>query len=582
MKKIGLLFAFIFAISEQGFGQLKYDNVWTIGFRKITPSPNGYPLGGIVTNFNDSPPSFILQDYIFDRPKATISDKKGQLVAYTNGCVVVNRNHELMVNGDTLNPGNVFLEFCENGDYPLWQPTIFLPKPGSDNLYYLFHIRDDDYSWDPINLMYSVIDASGDAGNGAVVTKNKSVLSDSSHLGGYVTATHHANGRDWWVVVPREFSNNMHVTLLTPDTVEYKGMQDFDHLNLEIDNYPWGSQTAFSADGCKYFRNSPKSLFILDFDRCTGQLSNPLRLDWDSLPFGGGGVAVSPNSRFLYLSSGETVQQYDLWSSDLAASMQVVAQYDGFLAPYSTKFFQMMPGPDGKIYIVSTADSKVLHVIHNPNVRGLACNVEQHAYILPARTSVLTPNFANYNLGPIDGSTCDTLGINNLPIARFQWNVEDTLSPMHIAFTDYTYHAPTSWHWDFGDGSSSAETNPVHLYAVPGIYTVCLIACNANACDTVCQMVEIKAVHTLELFSEGETVQLWPNPARDLLHLQSESLIESIKIFDSLGGEVVLPSQAVIVEGQIAIDIHLLPPGLYYFSLRAGNKIWGGRFVKGG
>ena len=581
MKKVFLLLLFFISISPYSFSQLKHDNIWTIGYGSIGQSPSGYPYGGIIMDFTSLPPLFTLQNYWVDSPLAAISDKNGQLIAYTDGCRIISQNHQIIMNGDTLNPGEVFNQFCGLVGYPLWQPTIFLPKPDSDSQYYLFHIRSDDYSWNPINLMYSVIDALGDAGNGAVVTKNNSVLSDSLHLGGYVTATRHANGRDWWVVVPREFSNNMHVTLLTPDTVEYKGMQDFDHLNLEIDNYPWSSQTAFSADGSKYFRNSPKSLLVLDFDRCTGQLSNPVRLDWDSLPFGGGGVAVSPNSRFLYLTSGNTVQQYDLWATDLASSMQVVATYDGFLAPFETNFFQMMPGPDGKIYIISTYDNNVLHVIHNPNVRGITCNVEQHAYTLPARTSIFTPNFANYNLGPIDGSTCDTLGINNLPIARFQWNVEDTLSPMHIAFTDYTYHAPTSWHWDFGEGSSSADTNPVHLYAVPGVYTVCLIACNANACDTVCQAVEIKAVHTLELLSEGETVRLWPNPARDLLHLQSESLIESIKIFDSLGGEVVLPSQAVIVEGQIAIDIHRLPPGLYYFSLRAGDKRWGGRFVKG-
>ena len=93
---------------------------------------------------------------------------------------------------------------------------------------------------------------------------------------------------------------------------------------------------------------------MLDFDRCTGTLSNPVRLDWDSVPSGGGGVAVSPNSRFLYLSSGGTVQQYDLWASDLAASMQVVAVYDGTLVPYPANFFQMMSGPDGKIYIITT------------------------------------------------------------------------------------------------------------------------------------------------------------------------------------------------------------------------------------
>jgi hypothetical protein len=408
MKKIFLLVLFL-PVATSIYAQLKHDNVWTLGYGKIAPSPSGYPFGGVIMDFSSSPPSLTLQSYIFDRPKASISDKNGNLVAYTNGCMVLNRNHQLMANGDTLSPGAVFVEFCEDGDYPLWQPCIFLPMPGSDSLYYLFHLRDDDWLWNPMNLMYSIIDASGDSGNGAVISKNNIVLSDSVYLGNYVTATRHGNGRDWWIVNPRRYSNNIHVSLLSAEGVTYKGMQIFDNLGLEIDSAYCCSQTAFSHDGSKYFRNSTKNLVVYDFDRCSGKLSNPVRLDWDSLPFGGGGVATSPNSRFLYLTSGGTVQQYDLSAPDLAASMQVVAVYDGTLAPFPANFFQMMPAPDGKIYIISSYTNNILHVIHNPDSLGLACNVEQHAITLPARQGYFIPNFANYNLGPLD-PPCDTTG----------------------------------------------------------------------------------------------------------------------------------------------------------------------------
>ena len=101
------------------------------------------------------------------------------------------------------------------------------------------------------------------------------------------------------------------------------------------------------------------------------------------------------------------MQQYDLWASDLASSIQVVAEYDDTLAPYPANFFQMMPGPDAKIYIITTYDNRVLHVIHSPDSLGLACNVEQHAISLPARTSYFIPNFANYRLAALD-PPCDT------------------------------------------------------------------------------------------------------------------------------------------------------------------------------
>jgi hypothetical protein len=143
-------------------------------------------------------------------------------------------------------------------------------------------------------------------------------------------------------------------------------------------------------------------LMIYDFDRCTGVLSNPVRLSWDSLPFAGGGVATSPNSRYLYLTSGGDVQQYDLWAPDLVASKQIVAVYDGTMAPFLTTFFQMLPAPDGKIYIVASYENHVLHVINQPDLPGLACDVAQHAVDLPALTAYFFINFANYNLGPLD------------------------------------------------------------------------------------------------------------------------------------------------------------------------------------
>jgi hypothetical protein len=409
MKKIIFLTTYLIATSITAFAQLKHDYVWTMGYGKIGPSQIGYPFGGVVMDFNDSPLSLTLTEYIIDSPNAAISDKNGRLVAYTDGCRIINRKHKLMFNGDTLNPGEVYNEFCSIVSYPLWQSTLFLPKPESDSLYYLFHIRDDDMFHDPMNLMYSVLDASGDNGDGIVRSKNNSILSDSLYLGDYVTATRHGNGRDWWIVVQRRYSKGFHVSLLTPKGVTYMGIQ---YVVSKIDNSFWGSQAAFSQNGSKYFRNSQEGLLMLDFDRCNGTFSNPVYLDWDSNPFGGYGAATSPNSRYLYLSSGGTVQQYDLLSADLAASMQVVATYDGTLSPNPANFFQMMPGPDGKIYISTSNSNIALHVIHHPNEPGLACNVEQHAIILPARNIYFVPNFANYNLYDIPGSTCDTLGIN--------------------------------------------------------------------------------------------------------------------------------------------------------------------------
>ncbi|MEO8590451.1 MAG: hypothetical protein ABI432_13835, partial [Flavobacteriales bacterium] len=68
--------------------------------------------------------------------------------------------------------------------------------------------------------------------------------------------------------------------------------------------------------------------------------------------------------------------------------------------------------PDGKIYISTGNGTQHLHVIHTPDEPGLACNMEQHGIALPRYFSNSLPNHPNYHLGPVDGSVCDSLGIN--------------------------------------------------------------------------------------------------------------------------------------------------------------------------
>jgi PKD repeat protein len=49
----------------------------------------------------------------------------------------------------------------------------------------------------------------------------------------------------------------------------------------------------------------------------------------------------------------------------------------------------------------------------------------------------------------------------------------------------------TDYEWDFGDGITSTEENPVHAYADAGVYTVTLEACNMEGCTEFSQAVEV-------------------------------------------------------------------------------------------
>ena len=81
------------------------------------------------------------------------------------------------------------------------------------------------------------------------------------------------------------------------------------------------------------------------------------------------------------------------------------------------------------------------------------------------------------------------------PVASFTWTGPITGGEPEVSdvqFTDTSTGSPTSWDWDFGDGSPhSTEQNPLHVYATRGPYTVVLTATNAGGSDDDTQIVDM-------------------------------------------------------------------------------------------
>lgn len=70
------------------------------------------------------------------------------------------------------------------------------------------------------------------------------------------------------------------------------------------------------------------------------------------------------------------------------------------------------------------------------------------------------------------------------PMAGFEEDDSNSCSG-EISFTDLSSASASSWFWDFGDGNTSTQQNPVHNYASSGTYTVSLVASNSNGADTI-------------------------------------------------------------------------------------------------
>ncbi|HEY0751354.1 MAG TPA: PKD domain-containing protein, partial [Chitinophagaceae bacterium] len=68
--------------------------------------------------------------------------------------------------------------------------------------------------------------------------------------------------------------------------------------------------------------------------------------------------------------------------------------------------------------------------------------------------------------------------------ANFSANPTEGCAPMIVNFTDLSLGNPTSWFWDFGNGSTSTLKNPSTSYFNPGSYSITLTVTNANGTHT--------------------------------------------------------------------------------------------------
>jgi len=248
------------------------------------------------------------------------------------------------------------------------------------------------------------------SGLGKVISKNIPAIQDTL-FNGFLTAVKHGNGKDWWVLAPQHLENCFFKVLLSSNGVDSIGLQCFDGVPWELfdDN---GGQAAFSPDGTRYaVYQTCQGLNLYHFDRCDGELSNYTHISMEDDPCNLGGIAFSPNSRFLYVTTHLRVYQFDLWATDIAASKTLLAEWNGSnISGVIDYFFLCQLAPDNKIYIgTSSLDGLVnnMHVINSPNSEGLACNLVPGAINLPSTFHSSLPNFPHYRLGPIEGG-CDS------------------------------------------------------------------------------------------------------------------------------------------------------------------------------
>ena len=364
----------------------------------------------------------------FGKTNTCMSDSSGNFLFASNGAIVINAMGDTMENGDSLSPCMYTEDFAEYG-LDINQGSMALPFPGHPNVYVLFHekaayaIPDQSFEWN-----YSIIDMNLNGGLGKVNSKNNRIVLDTMLAVGNVMAVRHANGRDWWIFKASRESNKLYKLLLSTQGIINLDLIETNENSIHDIRGTSGSWLVFSPDGSKFAQwlhsglatgGVERFLKIGEFDRCTGTTFNEQLFTPPITTYvGPGTLAFSPNNRFLYLSYINYVYQFDLQASDITASIDTVAVFDGSTDPdfpmIQQTFYILQPAPDGKIYCSATSSIRAMHVINHPNVKGDCCDFRQHAVQLPAYYYCGLPNFPYYRLGPVDGSSCDTLGLDNI------------------------------------------------------------------------------------------------------------------------------------------------------------------------
>lgn len=178
-----------------------------------------------------------------------------------------------------------------------------------------------------------------------------------------------------------------------------------------------------------------------------------------------------------------------------------------------------------------------------------------------AKTVSLTVN------GTVTSTKNDYIQIEPIPVAGFIFEVVE-----NIAIFANTSQFATSWLWDFGDGETSTEFNPIHQYWQNGEFTVTLTATSDDCgSDTFSDVVIITGVGIDD--RDQQTFEIFPNPTAGALNIFFQKNMDQagIRVFD-LQGRTVFSSQLNINGKASAFLDPDLKPGLYLVEVQMDGK----------
>lgn len=186
-------------------------------------------------------------------------------------------------------------------------------------------------------------------------------------------------------------------------------------------------------------------------------------------------------------------------------------------------------------------------------------------------TVMVTDTNICFGYGTILVTEYNTLALTGISYAKvFE------ITPGMVEFSPNSPAAVQHYLWNFGDGNTSTEMNPSHIYTASGNYTVTLRVW--NVCDTI----EINRAISINLNPTGikdagmneELIALYPVPARDQLVIkaaQDGMLLHKISLTDALGRTVA--QYDGMERAQLEVSLHDIASGHYYLRIETNRGL---------
>ena len=178
-----------------------------------------------------------------------------------------------------------------------------------------------------------------------------------------------------------------------------------------------------------------------------------------------------------------------------------------------------------------------------------------------------------YTVNVTNTDACNGVGssspilINVNPTPTADASFSQTNGSFTVQFLNNSTNA-SSYSWDFGDGTTSTSTNPSHIFATGGDFTVVLTATNGDCSNTFTINLTSVAVSENVAF---EDLMVFPNPTENELNIQFSSFdsgIMNATIFN-LAGQIVSAEAFAVNAGNMfhTIDTSNLESGVYFVNL---------------